>query len=366
LRLHRKIAEEMERVWGERAAEHAAEVAYQYWRGAEASGAGRGVEYAIAAADNAESAYAFDEVAAFLRIVLDLLPANDPRRPRLLARQALALTWSLDEVDAVKVATEAAALIAAAESPDSAAEFLENAARSMLRAGLMRCSWELAKEGLRYTGERRDIVWASLDELDAYRADADDPANPGITVDSPRLRQRWAAVREITSGEDPAYRFVEFPYDSRQEIIDKIVQDPDNPHSAQVFLGGDCRRGLPLWQEKAADAERSGRIALAMESWALVARIHITLGDFTAARAAYDRAIGFALRFNRPSLQLLNLIEVRYDFLFALDHGWDEIAAVPGEVELLENPPPNSDGLTPRFARPGLMLSHSRTNPNQR
>jgi hypothetical protein len=36
----------------------------------------------------------------------------------------------------------------------------------------------------------------------------------------------------------------------------------------------------------------------------------------------------------------LNLIAVRYDFLFALDHGWDEILSVPGEAELLQNPPP--------------------------
>jgi class 3 adenylate cyclase len=64
VRLHRKIAEEMERSWGERAAHHAAEVAFHFWRGAAASsGAERGVDYAIAAADNAERAYAHDEVA---------------------------------------------------------------------------------------------------------------------------------------------------------------------------------------------------------------------------------------------------------------------------------------------------------------
>jgi hypothetical protein len=94
----------MERAWGERAKEHAAEVAYQFWRGATASGPERGVDYAVAAADNAEAAYAFDEVATFLRIVIDLLPRNAPRQPRLLARRGLALTWTLEDEEAVKVA----------------------------------------------------------------------------------------------------------------------------------------------------------------------------------------------------------------------------------------------------------------------
>ena len=113
VRQHRRIAEQMERAWGERAAEHAAEVAYQFWRGATASGAERGVDYAIAAADNAESAYAFDEVTAFLRIALELLPRADARRPRLLARLGLNLIWTLNGEEAQRVALEAGELIAA-------------------------------------------------------------------------------------------------------------------------------------------------------------------------------------------------------------------------------------------------------------
>jgi class 3 adenylate cyclase len=334
LRLHRKIAEEMERAWGARAKEHAAEVAFQFWRGAAASGAERGVDYAIAAADNAESAYAFDEVAAFLRIVLDLLPVDATKRPRLLARRAMALIWTLEGEEAVNVAIEAAALIASGEGTGSAAEYLEDAARAMLRAGLTSSAWMLAREGLRYVGLRRDIVWASLDEIDANRADAESPDNPGITVDSPRSNERRLVLRGILSVQDKAQRFVEYPYDSREEVI----QNADST-VALVLLAGDCRRGEQVWQEGAADSERSGRIALAMESWAFVARCQITLGEFAAARAAYDRAISFAARSSSPSSQLLNLIAVRYDFLFALDHGWDEIVSVPGEAELLKNPP---------------------------
>jgi hypothetical protein len=87
--------EEMERFWGERVSEHAAEAAYRYSRSAVFPGEGRGAALAITAADRAEATYAHDEVVAFLRVALDLAPNDDPRRPRLLARLGLALTWTL-------------------------------------------------------------------------------------------------------------------------------------------------------------------------------------------------------------------------------------------------------------------------------
>ena len=336
-RLHRKIAEEMERAWGERAASHAAEVAFHFWRGAAASaGTAKGADYAIAAADNAETAYDHDDVVAFLRIALELLSANDPRRPRLLARLASAIIWTLHGEDAVKVALEAVGLILAAEGADRAADYCEAAARDMLRAGQMSCAWELAKEGLRHIGERRDIAWASLDEIDSYRSDGEDPSNPGITIDSQRLRQRRAVLKKIPSEQAKARRIDEYAYDSREEII----RDPNCDNIALLLLAGDCRRSLPIWQQRAADAERSGQIALALDAWAFTSRCHNALGDFTPARAAYDRAIAMAARVNHASLPLLNLFSLRGDFLIALDDRPDEIGAIPGEAELLANPPP--------------------------
>ena len=127
VRLHRRMAEAMERTWGEKASEHAAEVAYQFWCGAAASGAGRGADYAIAAANNAETAFAHDEAVAFLRIALELLARNDARRPRLLARLGLALAWTLNPEDAIKTCREAGDLIAAAEGNDAAADGLSRA-----------------------------------------------------------------------------------------------------------------------------------------------------------------------------------------------------------------------------------------------
>jgi class 3 adenylate cyclase/tetratricopeptide (TPR) repeat protein len=335
MRLHRRIAEEMERAWGERAAHHAAEVAFQFWRGAAAAGTERGADYAIAAADNAEAAYAHDDVAAFLRIALELLPAKDPRRVRLLKRLASALVWTLQGDDAASVALEAVSLIAATEGTDPAADYCEAVAREMLRAGVMSGAWALAREGLRCIGDRRDMTWASLDEIDGYRTDGEDPANPGVTIDSPRLRERREILKRISSEHARARRIDEYPYDSREDIL----RDPNADGIPLLLLAGECRRSLPLWLERAGDAERRGRVALAVDSWAFVARCQNALGDFSAARAAYDRAIAMSTRMSGVSLPLLNLLSVRVDFLIALDQGFDEMA-VPGEAELFANPPP--------------------------
>jgi class 3 adenylate cyclase/tetratricopeptide (TPR) repeat protein len=355
VRLHRKIAEEMERVWGERAAHHAAEVAFHFWQGAAASvGTTKGAEYAIAAADNAESAYAHDDVAAFLRIALELLPANDTRRPRLMARMASAMTWTLAGEEAVTIALEAAGLIATVEGADHAADYCEAIARDMLRAGLMSSAFDIAKEGLRYIGERRDITWASLDEIDGYRTDNEDPTNPGITMDTERLRLRRAVLKKIPSEQATARRIDEYPYDSREEVI----RDPNSDNIALILLAGDCRRSLPLWQQRAAEAERSGRIALALDAWAFAAHCQIALGDFTAARAAYDRAVAMSARVNRVALPLLNLVSVRFDFLIALDSGFDEMGQFPGEAELYANPPPQFRwAMVAGFASNALILA---------
>jgi len=313
-RQHRRIAEEMERAWGERAAEHAAEVAYQFWRGSAASGAERGAEYAIAAADNAESAYALDEVGAFLRIALELLPRADARRPRLLARFGLSLVWTLNDEEARKVTAEASELIAGSESAEAAASYLATAARTMYSVGLMRAAWETARIGLRYAGDRRDIVWASLRDLDLMRQDAEDPTSPGVRMDTPGDRELRGILRQLPSDQLRSYA-LEPPFESRHEIVQS-----DNPTPiALLFLAGDARRSLPVWKKEAAQAEQQGRIVWAMTSWASVARCHIALGEFTAAQAAYDRAVALSSRGVGASPWLLNLLSAQQDMRMALD-----------------------------------------------
>src|SRR4029077_18009359 len=101
--LRRESPEGMEGVYGDRPIEHAAEIARHYHRSASLPGAERGVAYCLAAAERAERAGALEEVADAIAMALELLPADDVRRGRLLARRgrALASTKRASEAGAI-------------------------------------------------------------------------------------------------------------------------------------------------------------------------------------------------------------------------------------------------------------------------
>jgi class 3 adenylate cyclase/tetratricopeptide (TPR) repeat protein len=330
-RLHRKIAEAMEGAWGERVAEHAAEVAYQFWRGSAVMGAERGVDYAIAAADNAESAYAYDEVVAFLRIALELLPQGDARRTKLLARLGIGLVRTINREESVSVALEAGELIAAAEGAEAAAEYLENAAFAMHTSGFRRGSWELAKVGLRHAGGRRDFTWASLRELDLLREGSEDPENPGIRTDTPAQRELREVMKTIAPERIATRDFIT-PRDSRAEIIN----DPTSTPTSMLFLAGDYRRSLQLWQQEAAEAERQGRIGWAVTAWADVASSHTALGNFAAATAACDRAALLSARI--AGSMNMDLMGAMHELRVALDAGWEQVLEDTATNTLIEEP----------------------------
>ena len=124
VRLHREIAETMEAVYGRRADEHAAEIARHYHRSATLPGAERGVPYCLAAAEQAERAAAFAEVADHLRAALDLLGPAASERARLLGRLGVALAGALRFDEAAAIAADAAAQLARTESRHVAADYL--------------------------------------------------------------------------------------------------------------------------------------------------------------------------------------------------------------------------------------------------
>ena len=352
-RTHQKIAEAMEAAWSERATEHAAEVAYHFWRAGKASGATRGVEYAIAAADNAELAYAYDETVSFLRIALELLAADDPRRARILARLGLAMIWTLEREEAAKIAREAGEIIARLEGAAAAADYFESAAFAMHSAGLTSAAWELAGSGLLHIGDRRDIVWASLRELDLLREEAADPSNPGMRSDTTNQRQLREVLKSLPR-ERIRQRQLPPAYESRSELI----EDPDAYPIALLFLAGDCRRSLPLFQRIAADAERQGRIAKAARTWADVAVCHVGLGEFPAAQAACDRALVLSIRAKAmsPDFANIDLAGARHDLRIALDEGWDA-AFEDGTSDLFFQPKPENNWAFAMTCSNGAYLS---------
>ena len=332
VRVHRQIAEQMERKWGERASEHAAELAYQFWRGAAATGGERGADYAIAAAGNAEAAYDFDEAAALLRIALEMLTADDARRARLVSRRALALTWTINHEEAMSLGLAAREQIGRTEGPCAAIEYCEHAARTMLDAGNTHGAWALAREGLRSIGERRDIIWASLTEIDIRRQEAEDPQNPGIRIDSAANRELYEVIKTLPR-EHLASRNFDPSYESRAEI----ARDPAPSASVMLMLAGDYRGSVTLQQRDAVECEQRGAVAKAVRAWADTARCHIALGDLIDGRAALDRAHKLSARMS-TALGLLSLVAAQGEMHYATDEGWMQLMTNNAAAAFMSGP----------------------------
>jgi len=146
-------------------------------------------------------------VVSFIRIALELLPKDDARRPRLIARMGLVLAWTLKFDEALIKVCEAAPLIAAAEGDDAAAAYMAEAADTMFNAGFERGSWEVAKQGLRYA-HKDDAAALTLNSIDIFREQSEDPDNPGMIVHTTRRVEefhsrgrshRWRGMRRAKS-----------------------------------------------------------------------------------------------------------------------------------------------------------------------
>ncbi len=195
VRLHRRAAEALEATAGPQpSAAAAGEIADQYHRSRSLPGAARGVEPALVAAQHAQATGGYDEAAVLLRMALELLPEGDARRSHLLGRLGMALILALVFEEGARVAGEAATAIAAAEGPQSAADYLAEACYACETSGSSLHGWGLAGQGLRYAGARRDLTWARLLSFDYQRLEAENPERPGIPLDTP---ERWEAARII-------------------------------------------------------------------------------------------------------------------------------------------------------------------------
>jgi tetratricopeptide (TPR) repeat protein len=325
LRLHRHIAETMEEVYGEHAAEHAAEIAEQYHRSAALPGAERGVGHALAAADRAEAAYARDEAVTYLRMAWTLLPENDTRRARLLGRLGVALAWALNFDEALTVAQDAATVIATTEGEHAAADYLADATWELHRAGAVRAAWALAEQGLRFVGDRHDKTWVRLMAIDIMRREAEDPDSPGIVLDTPERRAladvatRLSIPREELSGSVVALPGFRLPT-SRQEILEGFS---DEAHPL-LYSGGEYRRALPMMEERALRLQREGKMSRAVASWGHVARACTALGQLSAAWQVHDRMVTLASRLVGPDPARMEAGWVRYDLAIAVDEGWED------------------------------------------
>jgi tetratricopeptide (TPR) repeat protein len=343
VRLHRRLAEEMERIHGEAGGERAGEIARQYHRSAVLPGAERGVPYALGAADRADRAAAHEEVASLIRLTLDLLPEDDSRRPRLLARLGLALAWSLAAEEAARVGAEAGELLAQAEGRDAAADYLAEVCGAIHDKPL---AWPLAELGLRHAGRRRDLTWARLADYDQEHREAADPNSPGIPLDTPVRREITRVVLQAPYAWSYAWWSPDnLAIASRREILEELP----GTTFAVTYLAGELRRALSLWFEELTQLLSRGAVAAAANVLTHLSRLHSALGDLSAARECIDRASALAERVTGAFLPL-NIATAHADLAYTRGEGFESLVAF-GETWVAEDPP----GL--RFVRAVIWAS---------
>jgi tetratricopeptide (TPR) repeat protein len=363
VRLHRQIAEAMERVYGDRAADHAPELAYQFHRSAGLPGTERGADYALAAAATAEATAAWDETVSFLEMALELLSEGDPRRGRVYGRLAIAQAWALRPDNAEHNAAEAAGLIAKTENRDAAADFLAEAQSALGGSGHTQAQWRIGGLGLQYiSADRRDLTWARLAAADMRRAESEDPDNPGITLPSPLNTEIW---NTLMSSEDPLAREIRYSmplvpgYTTRAEAqvyldaerawlrnrqVDEAASSvyegiPMGDAMLGGFTTGDLRDARSAWVKLTEVNERRGALGAAISTGATVARLHYALGDIEQGDAELERTRSRSARFDVAGPFTLQLVAAEDERRLVTGDwsGTQEFIASLGGQQVVEN-----------------------------
>jgi DNA-binding CsgD family transcriptional regulator len=164
-RVHRRVAQALERTYAGRESEAAAELASQYNHSRSLPGAEQGLPLALLAAEHAAARHAHAEAVTYLRMARNLASSSaPPQRAETLCRLALAQVDALMVDESLETVEEALrALAEAAVEPSAVANFLRVAAWSLHDAGApQEAVASLIERGLASASGRRDVTWARL------------------------------------------------------------------------------------------------------------------------------------------------------------------------------------------------------------
>jgi DNA-binding CsgD family transcriptional regulator len=205
-RLHRRVAEALERVHEGGEEQVAAELARQYAASATLPGAGRGVEHALTAARLARLAHAPADAVELLRLALELVAAEDVAgRARVLEACALAQADALMLPDALETLEAAVSLIEESGADAVRIGDLLYEAVSMLAVPLTIYPTALIARGLARLSEQDGLAWARLKLLE--RAGAPN-ARPwrwlNLDPTAVRIARTLGTERDIARTIDPS------------------------------------------------------------------------------------------------------------------------------------------------------------------
>ena len=309
VRAHRAIAQAMEERLGDQISPaDSAALLRHYERSAALPGADRGVEHAIAVADDAARRFALDEECAALARGIDLLPDDDARRDArrhdLLVRRARVLVSTEASTDAkVAAATAALEAVRAQDGPEEEFNLLGRLVLDAFGGGEVEPAWAIARCADRSVlATRTDaaaavVGYALLGEQDHLDAD-----HPGILRDSDErraLRDLMLALPPTNLG--PLY----IPVGSRAEGEAVMASSPTLTSDerglpvvpwAPLWVLGRYRQ-LAEWTEVSiADYEARGLVAPVVLSWSMVSRLRCALGEHEASDEATAKAERLLIR----------------------------------------------------------------------
>ncbi len=310
VRLHRRLAEAIEKVSAGREQERAAELAAQYHASATLPGAERGIAYALAAAEQAKGAYARERAVTFLRMARDLAEnAGAATRAEVLPRLAVAEVEALQLNEGrASIEVALAAMEGAGTEPGKIAAFLGEAAAALKDGGAPPSIWQpFVERGVAIVPSCEELVWARLMLLLERFA----PVASGLINASRWLGTDARAValaRERGDEEDFARTLQPFDGWSREWLAELLqrVQTWQRPTAIVralfiagadlLYYRGDIRRAVELFRELQAVAESHGSILGQAEAHVRLAIARVALGDLTAAHDAEAQARDLVFR----------------------------------------------------------------------
>jgi len=339
-RLHRRAAQALEQLGGGADLERAAELAAQYHRSGSLPGAIRGVGYALAAADDAETRHAHAEAAELLRMARDLAGELDAgQRAAIRCRLALAEARSLDLAASLRTADEALTELAeSATDPGETAGFLWALARTLKDAGAAEEQMRpLVEHGLGLVSDERGLPWARLklvlrpvEPLASGRITAERWL--GYKPDAVRIARAtgdeldYAATLELMDWRDRT---------AIEQLLERCrgwQQPVARIHALSIaartllYNLGALREAQAVSRELLAESERVGSLPGTAYALEQIADAEIAFGEFDSATANLGRARATAAKLGRAHRLHLIIDAVETRLALYLDGDWDEIA----------------------------------------
>jgi hypothetical protein len=293
VRTHRAIAEALEKqVAGVPSVEQAAMLAHHWYQSAALPGAERGVGAALVVAVDAADRYAAAEAFDAYTVALELVPEGDERQSEIeRARLEAALRCGRPTEEIVADLEQHCRRVGVDDGPGAAAD----AAAGVLRAGEgfsvpFPTRWAVARVGMQWLDpDRRDITWAVLHWGQHDEQTYTDPDSPGITTDSPELREMLSVFESLDPNELEPVRWHPTTREGCLRMIERMDEGIGSFFAA--WSVGDFDLLLRLcaaWAEELVEKRNPSTLATVL---AIRARVHAIQGDHALADQTMEEAV---------------------------------------------------------------------------